>query len=92
MKFEWDPEKAVDNLKKHGVSFEDATTIFTDPFAHEYLDDRHTEPRFQRIGLAESGVLYVVYAVRGYNDDIYRLISARKATANETRIYFELKQ
>ena len=92
MKFEWDPEKAVENLKKHGVSFEEAATIFTDPFAHEDLDNRHSEPRFQRIDLAASGILYVVYTIRGRSDDIYRLISARKATAVETQLYFELRQ
>jgi uncharacterized DUF497 family protein len=92
MKFEWDPEKAAANLQKHNVSFEEAATVFYDIYAYEELDDRFDEPRFQRVGTGSDGILYVVYTIRGRNEDIYRLISARRATAKEIEIYFELRQ
>lgn len=89
MKLEWDADKAVRNLNKHGVSFEDAELVFYDSGRIEAYDGRedYGEDRWATIGLAYSAVLYVVYTVR--HEEIIRLISARKANANERKQYRE---
>ena len=89
MELEWDAYKAAQNLKKHGVSFEEAELVFYDTGRIEAHDDRedYAEDRWATIGLAYSAVLYVVYTVR-YEETI-RLISARKANANERKQYRE---
>ncbi len=87
MQFEWDEAKAVANVRKHNVSFEEATTIFGDPDAITIFDTRHSvdEDRFIDIGLAASGrILIVVYTER---DPRIRIISCRKATLAERRQY-----
>lgn len=87
MKFEWDDQKAVENLAKHGVSFGEATEVFYDPNAIEDYDVRHSvdESRFVIIGLSTRRLLYVVYAERAA--DLVRIISARKADRAEQEIY-----
>jgi len=89
MDLEWDTEKAARNLRKHGVSFEDAELVFYDPMRIEAFDGRddYGEDRWATIGLAYSVVLYVVYTVRF--EDTIRLISARKANADERKRYRE---
>jgi len=89
MKLEWDADKAARNLKKHGVSFEDAELVFYDPGRIETYDERedYSEDRWATIGLAYSAILYVVYTVR--HEDTIRLISVRKANANERKQYHE---
>ncbi|NOX62633.1 MAG: BrnT family toxin [Chloroflexi bacterium] len=85
--FEWDEAKALTNMHKHGVSFEEAITVFGDPNAITIFDEAHSahEDRFIDIGLSISGrVLVVVYTERGQR---IRLISCRKATPNERRQY-----
>lgn len=85
--FEWDADKAQSNQSKHGVSFEDAVTVFGDPGAITIFDDDHSESedRFVDIGRAETGdILVVVYSER---DERIRLISSRKATAREREQY-----
>jgi uncharacterized protein len=87
--FEWDSTKARANLRLHGVSFEFATAVFTDPFAIELLDDRENygEERFVIIGMAERYVLVTVaYTER---EGRIRMISARRATRDEQDQYFE---
>jgi len=87
MQFEWDEAKAVANVRKHNVSFEQATTIFGDPDAITIFDTRHSvdEDRFIDIGLSASGrILLVVYTER---DTRIRIISCRKATLAERRQY-----
>lgn len=86
MDFEFDPAKAVGNLRKHGVSFSDAESVFMDPLALHRIDpDAEGEERFVAVGAGSAGhLLVVVYTVR--NDSI-RLISARRATAAEVRVY-----
>lgn len=89
LKFEWDDEKAKANLKKHSVSFEEAATVFTDPFSLTILDPGHStrEQRYVDIGNSEKGrVLVVVYTERG--SDI-RIISCRRATSSERKLYEE---
>lgn len=85
--FEWDDTKATGNISKHGVSFEEARTVFEDAFAITVRDMNHSasEDRFATIGLSlVSRVLLVIHAERG---DRIRLISARKATPSERRDY-----
>ena len=86
-RFEWDPAKAEANLRKHGVSFEEARTIFLDPLARTMPDPRHSlgERRFVCIGMANNGRLLVVpHAERKGR---LRIISAREAVRQERRIY-----
>ena len=87
MKFEWDDQKAIANLKKHGVSFGEATEVFYDPNALEDYDAEHSteEARFFIIGLSNRRLLYVIYAER--IGDVIRIISARKADQTEQQIY-----
>ena len=85
--FEWDENKAKANLKKHKVSFEEAKTVFNDPLLLTYPDFEHSndEQRQLSIGLSAWGrVLIVVHTDRGKN---IRLISGRKATPSEQKIY-----
>ena len=86
--FEWDDDKAASNLTKHGVSFDEAKSVFLDPFAVELFDDRadYGEDRFVLIGMSTENVLTVVYTERKERN---RIISARKAAANERRLYHE---
>ncbi|ABU59013.1 BrnT family toxin [Roseiflexus castenholzii] len=87
LRFEWDEAKSVANLNKHGVSFDEAQTVFGDPDAITLLDDRHSdvEDRFIDIGKSASGrILVVVYTE---NDMRIRIISCRRATPKERRQY-----
>ncbi len=89
MFFEWDEEKAKINIKKHTVSFEEAKSVFGDPLSITVEDPHHstTEQRFIDIGKSISGkLLVVVYTERGSK---IRMISCRKATSMERRIYEE---
>ncbi len=87
MVIEYDPRKAVSNLKKHNVSFEEATTALHDPMALVQEDlDSIDEHRWVLIGLSDqANLLTVVYTLR--DEDIIRLISARKATRKEVKYY-----
>jgi len=87
--FEWDEEKAQANFRKHKVSFEEGKTIFNDPFLLTFPDPEHSnsEQRYLNIGNSIKGqTLIVIHTERGDN---IRLISCRKATANERRAYYE---
>jgi len=91
MKFEWDPQKADSNLKKHGVSFQEAASVFGDALSITYYDPDHSvrEQRFITVGMSRSGrVLMVAHTDRG---DKVRIISARKTTRQERRYYEEGK-
>jgi uncharacterized protein len=86
--FEWDEEKAIKNFSKHGVSFDEASTVFADPFCVTLDDTLHSteEYRFLAIGYSiVQRLLLVVYTERGYYN--IRIISARIATRGEKRIY-----
>lgn len=87
MRFEWDDEKAISNLEKHGVSFGEATEVFYDPNALEEYDTEHSdeEKRFFIIGLSSRRLLYVIYAER--TGDVVRIISARRADKAERENY-----
>ncbi len=87
MNYQWDPNKAAANLRKHGVDFADAVSTFSDDFAITIEDERFSEERFITIGVDAFGqILVVVYTWRG---DEIRLISARKATPAERKQYME---
>jgi uncharacterized DUF497 family protein len=83
--FEWDRRKAETNLRRHGVDFADAVTIFDDEYAVTVPDTSSAEERFVALGTDAMGrLLVVVYRWRG---DRIRLISARQATRSERRDY-----
>lgn len=88
--FEWDPVKATNNERKHGLSFIEAVSIFDDPFALTIQDEKHStkEKRFWLVGDADGQVMIVVFTLRKITDDwTYRLISARKANKRERALY-----
>jgi len=90
--FEWDENKARTNLEKHKISFEEARTIFIDPFLLTFLDEPHSneEERFLSIGRSENNrVLLAVHTEREEQDEtiIIRIISCRKATTTERKRY-----
>ena len=93
--FEWDPVKARSNRRKHGVTFENAVRVFGDPYAISEQDRiEDDEIRWQMVGLFEGrSLLTVAYTVReDWPDEIFRIISARKATKKEHRLYGENRQ
>ncbi|MDR2054712.1 MAG: BrnT family toxin [Desulfovibrio sp.] len=93
MNFTWDTEKAVDNLRKHGVAFEEAQTVFLDCNALRIYDPDHSddEDRFVMLGLSSILRLLVVCHCYRENDEQIRIISARKATKAESAAYEKRK-
>jgi uncharacterized DUF497 family protein len=89
LRFEWDPAKAAENVAKHGVSFQEAATIFRDPLSATGADPDHSfdEDRFITFGMSTSGRLLVVSHTD--RDDTIRIVSARQVTAGERKIYEE---
>ncbi len=91
MKFEWDSAKERANIKKHGVSFEEASYVFADKYALSKYDDEHSEEEDRWILLGKSlnkTLLLVVHTFRdNYGTEVVRIISARKATSNEKKAY-----
>lgn len=90
MKFEWDPDKACANLRKHHVSFREAARVFLDPIRIETFDRReaYDEDRWKTVGLVGPVLLAVIYTVR--DEEIIRVISARKADRYEEAQYSEV--
>ena len=89
MKFVWDENKAEINLRKHGVSFPEASTVFDDYDALQIYDPDHSdeEDRFVMLGMSSALRILVVCHCYRENDEQIRIISARKATKNETATY-----
>lgn len=89
--FEWDAAKAARNIEQHGVSFEDASTVFDDPLSLTIYDPEHSgdEERFVTIGQSDRGILLVV--CHSDRENRIRIISSRVATGHERRNY-ELKE
>ncbi len=87
MKFEWDENKRLANIRKHGFDFIDVSTVF-DSDTVTVEDDRYNygEQRFITFGLFQGRIIAVVHTE---NDDLVRIISARKASKYEQQIYFE---
>jgi len=91
MKFEWDLKKERINIKKHRVTFEQASYVFSDPFSLSMYDPDHSEDedRYILIGQSQNEViLTVVHTFKDENDiEVVRVISARKATQKEGKLY-----
>lgn len=89
LRFEWDPKKAISNRHKHGISFEEASTVFEDVFSSTISDPLHStdEERLVTIGQSANGRLLIV--VHTQCDTRIRIISARLATNYERRTYEE---
>ena len=89
MRFEWDPGKAGENLRKHGVSFDEAVSVFEDPLAITFPDPDHSEEerRLVTFGYSSSSRLIVVSNTE--RDDTLRIVNARPATRSERKIYEE---
>ena len=91
IRFEWDAGKNKINQKKHGVSFEEARSVFYDDNAFEFYDCEHSaqEERFLMLGVSSKlRILLVCYAYKE-EESVIRIISARKATKNEQKVYQE---
>jgi uncharacterized DUF497 family protein len=85
MRFEWDAPKAAQNVRRHGIQFEEALTVFSDPLSMTFRDPDHSigEPRFVTIGYSVQGALLLVcHTDRG---PVVRIISARIATRREKK-------
>jgi uncharacterized DUF497 family protein len=89
LQFEWDERKAIANERKHGVSFEEARTVFSDERARLIDDPDHSEEeeRFVLLGLSSTLRLLLVCHCYRAEDSVVRIISARKATAHESKSY-----
>ena len=91
IRFEWDENKNLINIKKHGISFEEAKSVFYDPNALVRDDPDHSdvEERFIILGFSSEANMLVVSHCYRDSEEVIRLISARKATKNEEKQYHE---
>lgn len=89
IKFEWDAVKARSNKKKHGVSFEEAQSVFYDEFAVQFFDESNfgSEDRFLMLGFSDEARLLIVCHCERGQGHVIRIISARKATKDESAYY-----
>ena len=90
LSFEWDEDKAASNESKHGVTFDEASTVFADPLAVIFGDEEHSEDEIREIIIGHSileRLLLVSFTERGV--DVVRIISARRATKRERKDYEE---
>ena len=89
IKFEWEASKAASNIQKHGVTFEEARTVFFDERARLINDPDHSESEERSILLGFSSSLRVIVVCHCYRSEgnVIRIISARKATATEKKAY-----
>ena len=89
IRFEWDSSKAASNLRKHGVSFGEAMSVFYDERAVQFFDDEHSgsEQRFILLGMSVEARILVVCHYERASGDVIRIISARKATRLESSFY-----
>ena len=85
--FEWDADKARQNIKKHGVSFEEASTVFADPLALTIYDPLHSEEEDRFVALGESERRRLLVVCFTDREDKIRIISARVATRKERKDY-----
>ncbi|MHC4488832.1 MAG: BrnT family toxin [Planctomycetota bacterium] len=93
VRFEWDRKKDIANFRNHGIAFDEAKTVFYEENAIEFYDQDHSlgEDRYLMIGLSSKlRILLVSYsASEGKDEDVIRIITSRKPTRNEQKIYFE---
>jgi uncharacterized protein len=95
--FSWDPNKAISNFEKHEVSFEEASSVFSDELALDWFDKTHSvsEIRNKRLGLSISGrIIILIYTIRADQSgkERIRIISARKANKKEKEAYENQKE
>jgi len=89
IKFEWDPGKDIANQRKHGISFEEAQSVFFDENAVQFYDEHHSdqEDRFIMLGLSIRSRILVVCHCERESEGVIRIISARRATKSERSYY-----
>jgi hypothetical protein len=89
IKFDWNPAKAASNLRKHGVSFEEAQSVFYDDFAIQFYDESHSsdEERFLMLGMSSGAHFLLVCHCERDSGGVIRIISARRATKQESFFY-----
>lgn len=89
IEFDWDAAKAVANLKKHDVSFEEAQSCFYDEFAVQFFDEENSldEDRFLLLGMSSGARLLLICHCERESGNVIRIISARKATKRESSFY-----
>ncbi len=89
IRFDWDPAKAASNLRKHDVSFEEAQSVFYDEFAVQFYDNSHStdEDRFLMLGMSSGAHFLLVCHCEREGGGVIRIISARKATKQESAFY-----
>ncbi|ELX10081.1 hypothetical protein Jab_2c21680 [Janthinobacterium sp. HH01] len=91
MRFEWDALKAKTNLRKHGVSFDEAQDAFLDPYAQSWLDSEHIDhqDRYQLLAQSRQREILLLISYCFLGDDGVRIISARRASKSERKQYSE---
>lgn len=92
IRFQWDPQKAVRNAQKHGVTFAEAATVFQDPLAYIFDDEKHSEQEYRELIIGHSNqsrLLIVSFTERANR---IRIISARKADQGEREDYEDAKR
>jgi uncharacterized protein len=89
IRFEWDPAKAKANERKHGVTFDEAQSVFHDEYATQFFDEENStdEERFIILGMSAGARLLIVCHCERANGEVIRIISARKATRRESAHY-----
>ncbi len=91
MKFEWDPKKEAINIQKHDITFEQASYVFSDPYALNKYDEEHSEDEDRWLLLGKSMNEVILVVVHTFKDqggvELVGIISARKATKNESKEY-----
>lgn len=89
LRFEWDPRKATTNQRKHGVSFEEALSVFADPLAQIFPDEEHSVDEPREIIIGHSARHQIILVNFTGSDNHVRIFSARKATRRERKDYEE---
>jgi hypothetical protein len=94
LRFEWDKRKASSNEKKHGVSFEEARTVFFDEYAVQFFDPDHSEDEDRFIFLGMSHTLRTIVVCHCFREEetVVRIISARKADSDEDATYWDYRK
>jgi len=89
IKFEWDPAKAASNKRKHGVTFEEAESVFYDDFAIQFFDEENSqlEDRLLMLGHSNQSRVLLICHCENESGNLIRIISARKATTKERKLY-----
>lgn len=83
----WDPAKAAANLRKHGIDYREAATVFTDPLSTTFPSEDHSDRELSFLTIGESEASRLLVVAHTEEDDIIRIISAREATRRESKYY-----